>query len=378
MSDGEPPVPMQELVAAVQAAGDAMPHILPSMFAKNTAAGAFVTQVRMLHALGKSSDRDDYDSIPDQRSDKRDQRKTESAKPTDLPTLQFQGTLLRVILTSVCNTCGRRHPGDSSCCWYLLQIGQLSIFRRDLENCKKNTGARSSGHSLKRSQTQSGRVFALTQDSQPILQVPSTGALFNKPDCFRNFRTYFPEELPRIPPIRDVEFNIELIPEAEPISKAPYRMAPIELKELKDQLQELLERARNFYDPQVEAITKWQTDVCDRSGFQIYSDASNSKKAVKSIWAIIQNINQQTEFCIDDDGILWQGTKLCVPEDPTLREALMTEAHSSPFSIHPVKLNTQRAMELLQPLEIPYWKWDEISMEFVVSGTTDSDKAHAS
>ncbi|GJX38540.1 hypothetical protein Tco_0251843 [Tanacetum coccineum] len=50
------------------------------------------------------------------------------------------------------------------------------------------------------------------------------------------------------------------------------------------------------------------------------------------IWAIIQNIDQQTEFRVDDDGILWQGTKLCVPEDPTLREALMTEAHSTPFS----------------------------------------------
>ncbi|GKE26018.1 putative reverse transcriptase domain-containing protein, partial [Tanacetum coccineum] len=42
-----------------------------------------------------------------------------------------------------------------------------------------------------------------------------------------------------LPPIRDVEFNIELIPGAEPISKAPYRMAPIELKELKDQLQDV-------------------------------------------------------------------------------------------------------------------------------------------
>nr|GFA16063.1 putative reverse transcriptase domain, aspartic peptidase domain protein [Tanacetum cinerariifolium] len=39
---------------------------------------------------------------------------------------------------------------------------------------------------------------------------------------------------------REVEFNIELIPRAEPISKAPYHMAPVELKELKDQLQELL------------------------------------------------------------------------------------------------------------------------------------------
>nr|GFA96119.1 putative reverse transcriptase domain-containing protein [Tanacetum cinerariifolium] len=56
------------------------------------------------------------------------------------------------------------------------------------------------------------------------------------------FPDVFPDELLGIPPVRKVEFSIELIPEAEPISKAPYRMAPIELKELKDQLQELLER----------------------------------------------------------------------------------------------------------------------------------------
>nr|GFC29947.1 putative reverse transcriptase domain-containing protein [Tanacetum cinerariifolium] len=54
------------------------------------------------------------------------------------------------------------------------------------------------------------------------------------------FPDVFPDELPGIPPVREVEFNIELIPGAEHISKAPYRMAPVELKELKDQLQELL------------------------------------------------------------------------------------------------------------------------------------------
>ena len=43
----------------------------------------------------------------------------------------------------------------------------------------------------------------------------------------RDFSDVFPEELPGIPPEREVEFNIELIPGAEPISKAPYRMAPI-------------------------------------------------------------------------------------------------------------------------------------------------------
>ncbi|GKA63672.1 hypothetical protein Tco_0763278 [Tanacetum coccineum] len=51
----------------------------------------------------------------------------------------------------------------------------------------------------------------------------------------------FLDELLGLPPEREVEFTIELIPSAEPISKAPYRMAPVELKELKDQLQELLE-----------------------------------------------------------------------------------------------------------------------------------------
>nr|GFA06103.1 putative reverse transcriptase domain-containing protein [Tanacetum cinerariifolium] len=59
----------------------------------------------------------------------------------------------------------------------------------------------------------------------------------------------FPDELPGIPPVREVEFSIELIPGAEPISNAPYRMAPIELKELKDQLKELLERG--FIRPSV-------------------------------------------------------------------------------------------------------------------------------
>ncbi|XP_076913920.1 uncharacterized protein LOC143572733 [Bidens hawaiensis] len=50
----------------------------------------------------------------------------------------------------------------------------------------------------------------------------------------------FQKELPGLPPDREVEFTIDLIPGAEPISKVPYRMAPLELKELKEQLQELL------------------------------------------------------------------------------------------------------------------------------------------
>jgi hypothetical protein len=57
----------------------------------------------------------------------------------------------------------------------------------------------------------------------------------------RDYLDVFPEVLPGVPPEREVEFTIDLIPGSEPISKAPYRMAPLELKELKEQLQELLE-----------------------------------------------------------------------------------------------------------------------------------------
>jgi hypothetical protein len=52
----------------------------------------------------------------------------------------------------------------------------------------------------------------------------------------------FPNELPGMPPDRDVEFVIELQPGTAPISKRPYRMPPKELAELKTQLQELLDK----------------------------------------------------------------------------------------------------------------------------------------
>ncbi|XP_074306451.1 uncharacterized protein LOC141641698 [Silene latifolia] len=56
----------------------------------------------------------------------------------------------------------------------------------------------------------------------------------------KEFSDVFPEEIPGMPPYREVDFTIELIPGSAPISKSPYRMAPAELKELKIQLDELL------------------------------------------------------------------------------------------------------------------------------------------
>ncbi|KAJ9547521.1 hypothetical protein OSB04_020064 [Centaurea solstitialis] len=58
----------------------------------------------------------------------------------------------------------------------------------------------------------------------------------------REFPEVFPEELPGLPPPRQVEFHIDLVPGAGPIAKSPYRLAPSEMQELSNQLQELLDK----------------------------------------------------------------------------------------------------------------------------------------
>ena len=58
----------------------------------------------------------------------------------------------------------------------------------------------------------------------------------------REFSDVFPNDLPRLPPDCEIEFSIDLLLGTTPISKAPYRMAPTELKELKEQLVELLDK----------------------------------------------------------------------------------------------------------------------------------------
>nr|GEZ06692.1 DNA/RNA polymerase superfamily protein [Tanacetum cinerariifolium] len=131
----------------------------------------------------------------------------------------------------------------------------------------------------------------------------------------------------------------------------------------------------------------------------LISRIKEAQKEDSEIWTIVENLTEQTEFRLDEYDVLWQGARLCVPNDASLREALLTEAHSSPFSVHSgstkmyhdlkqhfwwsgmkrdvatfvsrclicqqVKIEHQRASGLLQPLDISIWKWDEISMDFV-------------
>eukprot|EP00253_Pinus_taeda_P007271 PITA_07271 len=82
-----------------------------------------------------------------------------------------------------------------------------------------------------------------------------TASLNNIP-IIQEFADVFPEEIPGLPPRRDIDFTIELVPGAAPVSRAPYRMSIPELTELKMQLQELLEK--NYICP---SVSPWGAPV---------------------------------------------------------------------------------------------------------------------
>ncbi|GJZ51523.1 putative reverse transcriptase domain-containing protein [Tanacetum coccineum] len=85
---------------------------------------------------------------------------------------------------------------------------------------------------------------------EKVVHIPIDGeTLIIREDILvvREFPEVFPEDLPGLPPVRQVEFQIDLIPGAAPVARAPYRLAPSEMQELSNQLQELADRGSSVY-----------------------------------------------------------------------------------------------------------------------------------
>nr|GEU41078.1 putative reverse transcriptase domain-containing protein [Tanacetum cinerariifolium] len=75
-----------------------------------------------------------------------------------------------------------------------------------------------------------------------VMEKKSNGKGLEDIPVVREFTKVFPKELPGLPPVRQLEFQIELVPGVAPVARAPYRLAHSEMQELSNQLQELADR----------------------------------------------------------------------------------------------------------------------------------------
>ncbi|XP_070057794.1 uncharacterized protein [Nicotiana tomentosiformis] len=103
-----------------------------------------------------------------------------------------------------------------------------------------------------RCRVEKGCLAYLAYIRYPSVEVPSLDSV----PVVRKFPDLFPADLPGIPPERDIDFCIDLALGTQPISIPLYRMAPPELKELKEQLQDLLDQG--FIRP---SVSLWGSPV---------------------------------------------------------------------------------------------------------------------
>ncbi|XP_070003090.1 uncharacterized protein [Nicotiana sylvestris] len=92
-----------------------------------------------------------------------------------------------------------------------------------------------------------------------LVRVADTTSEVSSPESVpvvNEFLEVFPDELPGIPPDREIDFGIDVLPDMQPISIPPYRMAPAELRELKEKLKDLLEKG--FICP---SVSPWGAPV---------------------------------------------------------------------------------------------------------------------
>nr|GEY97018.1 putative reverse transcriptase domain-containing protein [Tanacetum cinerariifolium] len=268
----------------------------------------------------------------------------------------------------------------------------------------------------------------------------------------REFSEVFPEDSPGLPPARQVEFQIDLVPGAAPVAWAPYQLSPAEMQELSTQLQELSDRgfirpSSSPWGAPVLFVKKkdgsfWmcidyrelnKLTVKNRYHFQesttFFINSKGQEKEHEGYLKLILKLLKEEEFYAKfskckfwlskkEKVIAYASCQLKVHEKNYTTHDLelgavvfalkiwryymaliMHESHKSKYSIHPgsdkmyqdlkrlywwpnmkaeittyvskcltcakVNIEYQKPSGLLVQPEIPQWKWENITMDFV-------------
>nr|GEU47554.1 reverse transcriptase domain-containing protein [Tanacetum cinerariifolium] len=125
----------------------------------------------------------------------------------------------------------------------------------------------------------------------------------------KEFPDVFLEDLPGLPPIRQVEFQINLIPGTAPVACVTYRLAPLEMQELSNQLQELIDRGiirpRLHVDPaKIKAVKNWETSTTSTEVRQFLGLAGYYRRFIEGFSKIakpLTKLTQKTKYIWEKD-----------------------------------------------------------------------------
>ncbi|GJU23423.1 putative reverse transcriptase domain-containing protein [Tanacetum coccineum] len=205
----------------------------------------------------------------------------------------------------------------------------------------------------------------------------------------RDFPEVFPDDLSGLPPVREIEFRIDLIPGASPVVKSPYRLAPSEMLELSNQLKELQEKGfiRPSHSPwgapmpnlskkkkdgneQDEAFRILKEKLCNAPvlalpdgpyDFVAYCDAS---KQVSGVRKLIMDEAYTFRYSIHlGADKMYLILKTCMV--PGMKRDI-AEYVSKCLTCSKIKAEHQKPSGLLQQPEIPEWKLEKITIDLVI------------